>query len=741
MISLSESNRRPHIGLKPRRYKKTPYIPPSDETKEGEEGEFLSSDSGALQAITTKIHDEKYEREEKNKIKIEDDFYFIVELFDNVLWRNTYEKLQTLPFKIKEIIDENRIKVKLNRRDYEEFYYSLVELNDFIKDIKQIDIYDKISRDLYNELKEKEYDEGDYTVELFDMNKSENFEMFESNLISYISEIKAEINKIYESEYDTLYSINLVNKELIKMVDTLDSITRVEKEPETFLYYDEEELNFIETDLVRSEPNDEIEKVCIIDSGINRNHSKFNGIIVDTFDFSFNSQIPCNDTIPHGSCVAGFCAYGDSPISTPRPTASIIMLKNYVDRHTRILDNLVAIQRAIQMFGEKFKILNLSFGSRGPHTTYSRALDQIAYRNKLVTITSAGNIPPPSIESSLHRGLVYPDYIRNYSIHFPGDCRNIITVGGCTNVASNLAPINAPSPFTKSNSLSSIVKPDVCAYAGNLAVQGNPQSLISQGYGIMATSNLQSNYVEKSGTSFSASIISNFIARLINSLKIENPALLKALLLSSCSPLLNPRGIPYDTNIQGFGKPSLEKALFSHAWRCNYLLEGEFNSRNPWHRDRYNIWFPPGADTLEVVLVCQKSETLYRKESLDYVRFRVHSRAGTSGYTSLSTLLGDRKCFNTYKGTYNVQRGSRGLWQVEIVPRFSSRYYLNLNMRYGAVVSAIDGSQTHNVWNPIYDDYLIPIVGEYVRPEDEQSMGGLVPTIIPVDEQLMRNVE
>ena len=75
MISLSDRNRRPHIGLKPRRYKKIPYVPPSDEPKEGEEGEFLISDSQALQAITSKIHDEKNEREERNKIQIEDDFY------------------------------------------------------------------------------------------------------------------------------------------------------------------------------------------------------------------------------------------------------------------------------------------------------------------------------------------------------------------------------------------------------------------------------------------------------------------------------------------------------------------------------------------------------------------------------------------------------------------------------------------------------------------------------------------
>ena len=59
-------------------------------------------------------------------------------------------------------------------------------------------------------------------------------------------------------------------------------------------------------------------------------------------------------------------------------------------------------------------------------------------------------------------------------------------------------------------------------------------------------------------------------------------------------------------------------------------------------------------------------------------------------------------------------------------------------MRYGVVVSAIDSSRTQNVWDPIFDDYFEPIVGEIVRSEDEQNMGALIPTIIPVDEQAIR---
>lgn len=736
---MSDNTRRPHIGLKPRTYKKTPYVPSKDEEQEGEEKEFIGSDYEALQSITNSILNNKTEREEKHNIRFESDLYFIVKLFDKVLWRTSYDKIQTLPIKITEILGEKTIKVKLDRDDYDEFYYALEGLSEFIENIRQIDIGDKINPYLFEEINDKIDESGNYTIELSDLSKTDSYIEYEANFLDHIRQINSTIIKVYESEYDVLYSLFIENRELVKLTETLDSITRVEKEPETYLNYDSSELNFLETDLVENRPTQDFETICIIDSGINHAHQKFNGIISDTFDFSTNNNLPCNDTIPHGSCVASFAAYGEDPRTTQNPTANILMVKNYLNRTTRILDNILAIQRTLNLYGEGFKVLNLSYGSQGPNLSYSKTLDRISYRNSLITITSAGNIPIPTIESRLRQGDTYPDYLLNYPIYFPGDCRNIITVGGCTQIASNLAPIDAPSPFTKTNSSTMLVKPDVVDVAGNLAVRGNPQGISTQGLGLLSASNVQSNYIEKRGTSFSAPIVSNHIAQLINGLRISNPALLKALLLSCSHFLLQPNRHPYDTAMQGFGKPIIDEALFSQTWKCNYLLEGEFNSRNPWNRDRYNIWFPAGADTLEVTLVCEKSETLYPQEAFDNVRFRVHNRAGTAGNTRLRTILGNSRCFNSYKGEYHVQRGSRGLWQIEIVPQFSTRYYMNLNMRYGCVISVKDSNKTNNVWDPIYDDWLEPIVGEYTRSEEEQSIGLLTPRVIEVDEMVNPN--
>ena len=130
-------------------------------------------------------------------------------------------------------------------------------------------------------------------------------------------------------------------------------------------------------------------------------------------------------------------------------------------------------------------------------------------------------------------------------------------------------------------------------------------------------------------------------------------------------------------------------------------------------------------------------KTIFGLSNLSYTS----SVNGLSGYTGLTTLMGESNCFNTYKGEYLVQRGSRGLWQVEIVPRFSSRYYMNLKMRYGCVVTVKDSTRKRNVWDLIYEDWLEPIIGEYIRSDEEQSMGLLIPQIIQVSEDQQNIVE
>jgi hypothetical protein len=205
-----------------------------------------------LRSSVTQIYESKKNKELKNEIEFENYYYFILNLFEKVTWSSTYDKIKNLPFSIIEIMDEFKIKVKLEKSDYEIFYNSLEDLNELIKDIKQVEIWNKISPELFNEIDKNGEDLGVYTIELYDINKDEAQEEFNTSLENYIIRKNGEFLKIHDSEYETLYQIQIINRELIKITETLDSITRVEKEPDITLNIDKtEKLDFLETDIIK----------------------------------------------------------------------------------------------------------------------------------------------------------------------------------------------------------------------------------------------------------------------------------------------------------------------------------------------------------------------------------------------------------------------------------------------------------------------------------------------------------
>lgn len=728
---MSENQRRPHIGLKPKGIKKTrPWIV---EENEGEERPIFTSNTEELKENLTTVKNNKVIRDKENDIFIEKEYYFIIELFNKISWTETQRELKKLPIKIKEIIDETTIKVKLNKMDYDNFYEALSNLNQIIKNIKQININDKINVLLFKEISENTEAECKITLELYDINKGidiDDYQIIENYLFKYIIKNDGNIEKIFESEHDVLYSIKIKNRNILQISRLLDSITWIDKDIEITLIDNlgGEKLNFIETSPIIAKDSTNLFNICIIDSGIFSQHNRFSGLISSTFDLLTNNYLPCSDNIPHGTCVSGFAIYGENPSTTVDPSAKIIMIKNYDRNGIQYLNSLSAITNSIERYRNQFKIMNLSFGSTTPNPSYTRALDSIIFRNKIITVVSAGNLTLREIQQSLQNGETYPSYLIKYPIYFPGDCHNAITVGGCTHISSNLAPSDAPAPFTKTNPFSTLVKPDVLALSGNLQIIDGAFNIDGQNLGLRSLSN-NGNFIERHGTSFSAPIVANMIAQLMSKLGITNPALLKAILLNSTS-FLRDGNYYFDSNMQGFGKPNLEYALFSNIWRCCYLMEGECNISRRNILDRYEIWFPEKADMLEVTLVCEKSETIYRNRVNDYVQFRIHHRPGTSSRTYLESILGNVKCFNTFKGEYFVERGSRGKWSLDIIPNFSQKELFDLKMRYGCVVTVKDSTKKNNIWDLINTDWLEELLGENAVDEQTQNIGLLRPIIV-----------
>jgi len=720
---MSIEDRRKHIALSSTRGRKKPKRPPPDVFKDEEDYDKIEyqSDIKDLQNKLFLIYSSSQERNKKIEI-IEDELFFILNFFGKISWSVNRNLIRDLPIEIKEIVDDNSIKVSLKKHSYEQFYYAVRRYLSEIKDIKQIEVYDKIKIDLYQNMKNNPDKEDEYIIcflDMFDINKEELY----ANIKNYINNKDGKIQDIYQSSNMRLFLADIKNIYLSDLITNLDSISLIEKKSEFFLsgHSSDFNLDFLEIKEIEAGALDELIKICIIDSGIYKEHIKIQGLVENTYDLFTENYLPCKDTIPHGTCVAGLSIYGYEPLIVKNPSAKVIMVKNFEKDQGKIIEKvhpLVAIQKTLELFPD-VKIFNLSFSSNEMDISSTKALDQILFENKIIAVTSAGNVLSEQIKRRIQNNERYPYYLSNYPIYFPGYCRNIITVGACTNVDTSFVPSGAPSPFSRYGHMNVIVKPDVTEIGGNLDIECSDQDIHirARGFGINTTSN-EDRFIERYGTSFSSPIVANYISRLWTQLQIYNPALLQALLLSSSRMLINQKGNVWDKKLQGFGKPVLEDALYSNKYEVCYLLEGEFSSGYSTHLDEYEFYFPPKANRIEISMVCQKSETVYDTENHDYIKFIVQERPGPGvPYIPFDTILGNRKCYHTYKGFRDIKKGSKGEWRIQISPNFFTSDLYYLKMRYGCVIKVINKRRNADIRKIIDENWLN-------RKLEEQKLSG-----------------
>lgn len=710
---MSDEERRSHIALSSRKGKKKARPPPPPEAfiknDESKPEEDSLSDIGVLRSKMSSILNSANLRNDRIGI-VEKNLYFIIDFYGRISWSDNRKLVNELPIEIKEILGETSLKVALKKFNYERFYYAMRRYLSEIKNVKQIEMFDKINDNLYGFIEKNPNIVDSYVLSFVDLGSTMDEELYHS-IKKYIVNNKGIVSDVYESHNMKIFITEIKNIYLDKLITNIDSISLVEKKPEILLTGSTSfSLDFLETREVDVSDLEKLPNICIIDSGIYRNNNKIQGLIENTYDFFEDDYNPCKDNIPHGTCVAGLSIYGYNPSIVNTPSSKVIMLKNFDLDQGNVIEKvhpLIAIKKAINLFNES-KIFNFSFSAKNMDIGSTKALDQILFENEIISTTSAGNVLKEQIKQRIKKGETYPQYLSNYPIYFPGYCRNIITVGACTNVATSFVPDNAPSPFTRYGNMNIIEKPDVTEIGGNLEINfsNNDVQLVSRGFGISTTSN-DDDFIEQFGSSFSSPIVANFLSRLWAQLNFSNPALLYAILLSSCDQLTNNLGSVYDKKLQGYGKPNLEKALYSNKYEVCYLLEGEFSSRHHMHLDEYEFYFPPKANRLEITLVCHKSETLYETENRDYVELLIEERPGPGDpYTYINTIMGNKKCYHTYKGYRDIKKGSKGEWIVQISPNFHTRDLYYLKMRYGCVIKVINTRRHEDIRKIINDNWL-----------------------------------
>ena len=393
---------------------------------------------------------------------------------------------------------------------------------------------------------------------------------------------------------------------------------------------------------IDSLPND-APLACVIDSGVVAGHPLLSGLVVDERDFDSGENTPV-DLTGHGTHVAGIVAYGDvrQCLEENRWEPKVRLLSGKVMKRdafggAEFADAKRAetqIREAVEYFVNEYdcRIFNLSLGdSTRPYEgrrqlPMALMLDELARNLDIVFVIAAGNVPSPDIPRGVTTADAFQKTVREqlfseeHAIIDPASAVNALTVGAIsrTDVAFNrgspgqrvlaASPSNTPSPFTrtsmdgKGRGVQSVVKPDLISYGGNYSLSigntwtRNDPSLAepSLKYDFQADGRLLNM---SCGTSVAAphvthisALVEEKLRRLLNGSK-PSANLIRALVVHSAR-------IPEETaswigegysesdaearllQIVGYGKPDIERALFSTDNRAVLYAEDEITDNN-----------------------------------------------------------------------------------------------------------------------------------------------------------------
>lgn len=411
------------------------------------------------------------------------------------------------------------------------------------------------------------------------------------------------------------------NKRLYEDILSLREVAHIDRPPkiklETALNADIEELK------VGGKPPEDATGVLVVDSGILPGHPLLEDAVGDAFAVPtrYSTKISEDkpyDDVGHGTQVAGVALYGnihkciDDRSFNPKIWifSAKVMFKGEYGAATYDEEELLehqleeAVRRIVRGY-PNCKVINLSLGDSAKRMYEGRRqfnlaalVDELSKELGVIFVVSAGNNDFDALDN-------YPDYLLDETtdrakIINPATSAFALTVGALsrhptTEVLSGYQE-DYPSPITRVGpGYKGMTKPELVEDGGGGF--GEESDVIT----------INPNWIREgrvftlvSGTSFSAPKVSNYIARLINKYPQKSHNLIKALLISSASiPLERPDPLSkMDIStgdaknllkIYGYGKPDLEKAIYSGDNRVLLVRE---NAIKPDNIHVYPVYLP-----------------------------------------------------------------------------------------------------------------------------------------------------
>ena len=438
--------------------------------------------------------------------------------------------------------------------------------------------------------------------------------------------------------------------------------------------------------LIFNEPSGNATGILIIDSGIVSNHPMLEHCVGGQDNFQSGEQ-ELQDTVGHGTAIAGCAAYGNIEENIKNkefnPENWIFSAKvmyaekdDFTGAVHAVYDPEKLIEHQLKDAIETFlsnsdyhiKVVNISFGNSNEvwHNHYFRQLplaaliDELAYSFPHVSfIVSAGNQHPAGAIDTIQEIIDnYPAYLtenKKFKIINPATSALALTVGSIAgtvrisdsryeteNIKSPVAKEHQPSPFTRTgNGINGMIKPELVEYGGNL-ILSEKFGRISDDIGgkILLLSNNTTEDITRYdyGTSYSASKVSYLAGKISNRFPQMSANFIKNMLLVGSDYPFKPNKSFYNTadrkkaeikhlSISGFGLSNFDKAINSYNNRTVLWDEGEIglNQLKVYSLKLPDIFFyEKGKKKITVVLTFNPETRLTRGDSYIGNRMEFH---------------------------------------------------------------------------------------------------------------------
>ena len=426
-----------------------------------------------------------------------------------------------------------------------------------------------------------------------------------------------------------------LTKSIFDEIIELNEIARADRpslphfNPSEFTRPDISEIDF-------GEPAEDAGGILIIDSGIISNHPMLEKCVGGEENFQ-TGETETQDTVGHGTAVAGCAAYGDIEKSLEdkffNPENWIFSAKvMYLDAEryeftgqlSAIYDPKKLIEHQFKDAVESFlsnseyhiKVVNISLGNSNEvwHKHYSRQrplaalIDEMAVTYPHVLfIVSSGNQHPKNIFQTVQEIIDnYPAYLtekKDFKIINPATSALALTIGsiagksrigeelyGAEDIKVPIADGNQPSPFTRTGpGMNGMIKPELVEYGGNLILTEEHDRIIEDiGSKIALLNNKTTEDIIKYnyGTSYSAPKVAYLAGKIANKFPQKSANFIKNMLLvGSDYPFLPSKDFYNSTNkkkaeikhlsVSGFGLSNFDKAINSFKNRTVLWDEGE----------------------------------------------------------------------------------------------------------------------------------------------------------------------